>query len=224
MRKTSIILPSYVIDEEVHGYQERCLDALLAKTPREAAQIIIIDNGSKYGSERMREVADIYIRKDYPMGYARAVNCGFTLADHDDIAVINNDLFVQDNWLQGLQDAYDATPGGIMSPFDFPVADGPAYMDHHWYSLFYTRKDVLTKVGYFDESINYRYHDQDYSIRTKMAGYEVMRTPKVIVSHINSATYDKMEQKKNEGEEARIMLDRYGFTMFEEWVKHFKRV
>lgn len=172
--------------------------------------------------ERMKSLADIYIRKDYPMGYARAVNCGFTLADCDDVAVINNDLFVQEGWLQGLQDAYDTTKGGIMSPFDHSIQPGPVYFNHHWYSLFYTRKDVLTKVGYFDESINYRYHDQDYSIRTKMAGFEVMRTPNVVVGHINSATYNKMEQKKNEGQEAMIMHKRYGFTMFEDWVKTYE--
>lgn len=171
----------------------------------------------------MEAEADIYIRKDYPMGYARAVNCGFALADCEDVAVINNDLFVQAGWLLGLQEEYDKTPGGILAPFDFNVAKGPVYMNHHWYSLFYTRKDVLTKVGYFDESINYRYHDQDYSIRTKLMGFEVMRTPNVVVSHINSATYNKMEQKKNEGEEARIMAERYGYTMFEDWVKNYKK-
>lgn len=158
------------------------------------------------------------------MGYARAVNCGFTLADFDDVAVINNDLFVQDGWLQGLQDAYDATPGGILSPFDYPMEKGPTQYDKHWYSLFYTRKNVLSKVGYFDEAMNYRYHDQDYSIRVKTAGFEVMRTPNVVVAHINSATYSKMEEKKNEGAEAKLMLERHGHTMFEDWVKTRKFV
>ncbi len=170
----------------------------------------------------MKAEADIYIRKDYPMGYARAVNCGFTLADYDDVAVINNDLFVDEGWLFGLQNDYDKTPGGILAPFDHNIEKGEVYMNHHWYSLFYTRKDVLTKVGYFDESINYRYHDQDYSIRVKKAGYEVMRTPNVVVGHINSATYSKMEEKKNETQEAMIMVARYGCTMFEDWVKSYE--
>lgn len=217
----SLILPSYVIDEEVYGYQKKCLEAIKANTPRDLFQFIVIDNGSKFGSDEMKEVADIYIRKDYPMGYARAVNCGWSLADHDYVAVINNDLFVQKGWLEQLLADYKTTVGGILAPYDHETTNQGVQYDKHWYSLFLTHKDVLSKVGYFDESINYRYHDQDYSIRVKMAGFEVMRTPNVIVSHINSATYNKMEQKQNENAEYQIMINRYGHSMFEDWVRHY---
>ena len=134
------------------------------------------------------------------------------------MCVINNDLFVQEGWLDKMLEDYGKTPGGVLAPFDHPVETG-IYYDRHWYSLFLVKRDVFTKVGYLDELINYRFHDQDYSIRIKKAGFEVMRTGNVIVGHIDSATYNKMERNEDP-EERRVMVERHGYAHFEEWIQH----
>jgi GT2 family glycosyltransferase len=218
MKDVSIILPNYAIDEEVEGYVEKCLDKLIEHTDMNRVQFIVIDNGSPRENPRLKELADIYIRKDFPMGYARAVNCGFTLADGEWIVVLNNDLFLQAGWLDKMIEDYQSTPGGVLAPFDYPMSPGPIVMDKHWYSLILMSKKVRNEVGYFDETMNYRFHDQDYSCRVKSAGYEVMRTPNVVVAHINSATYNKMPQRVTEPQEMRKMVEKWGATMFEDWV------
>lgn len=218
MKDVSIILPNYAIDEQVEGYLEQCLDKLVEHTNMNRVQLIVIDNGSPREIPRLKELADIYIRKDYPMGYARAVNCGFTLADCEWIVVLNNDLFLQAGWLEKMIEDYQSTPGGVLAPFDYPMQPGAVQMDRHWYSLILMNKKVQREVGYFDETMNYRFHDQDYSIRVKSAGFEVMRTPNVVVAHINSATYNKMPQRVTEPQEMKKMVEKWGATMFEDWV------
>lgn len=221
MKDVSIILPNYTIDAQVEQYLEQCLDALEANTDMSRVQLIVIDNGSPNESERLKKLADIYVRKDYPMGYARAVNAGFALADCEWIVVLNNDLFLQKDWLDKMLAAYKDTPGGVLAPFDYPTASGPVSYDQHWYSLILMHRDVQKIVGYFDETMNFRYHDQDYSIRVKKAGFEVMRTPNVNVAHINSATYSKMPQRSGETAEAAKMHQKWGATMFEDWVTSY---
>jgi GT2 family glycosyltransferase len=223
MKDVSIILPNYTIDAQVEAYLEQCLDALERTTDMSRVQFIVIDNGSPNESARLKALADIYIRKDYPMGYARAVNAGFALADCEWIVVLNNDLFLQDGWLDKMIEVYNETPGGVLAPYDYPMSPGPVAFDTHWYSLILMRRSVQREVGYFDESMNFRFHDQDYSIRVKQAGFEVMRTPNVVVAHINSATYSKMPQRSGESAEMARMVKKWGATMFEDWVRSYVR-
>ena len=77
---------------------------------------------------------------------------------------------------------------------------------------------TFTRVGYLDELINYRFHDQDYSIRVKKAGLPVRRTGKVVVQHENSATYKKMNRNEDPAE-AEIMMERHGAKTFGDWIK-----
>lgn len=216
----SLLLPVYIIDEELLEITKKFFEHLELNTLREDYQLIIVDNGSNFGSELLKEKADIYIRKDYPMGYARAVNCAVSLADHDILVVANNDIFVTPEWLPQMLEDYENFGPGILSPFEYIVQPG-IYKDQHWYSLFMTDKKTWQTIGYFDETLNYRFHDQDYSIRMKKAGFEVMRTGNVIISGHNSATYSKMGRNEDP-EEASMMIERHGFAHFSTWLQHEK--
>jgi GT2 family glycosyltransferase len=113
---TSIILPAYVPTKELERITQQCLESLAQTTPPDSYELIVVDNGSIESAARLlREHADIYIRKEAPLGYARATNIGLALANHD--------------W--------------------------------PWFSCWITRRKIIREVGYFDESLAYRFHDQD---------------------------------------------------------------
>lgn len=215
--RVSLILPSYVVDKECESYLERFFYSLEAHTDPDDYQLVIIDNGSEYGGALMQQKADLYVRKDYPMGYARAVNCGISLADEDLLVVVNNDIEFRGPWLRELVEEYLEHGPGILAPVDF-AADPVLIPDSNWYSLFITDRRTWQKVGYLDESLNFRFHDQDNAIKMKQAGFEVMRTGKVRVDHGNSITYSKMGRNEDP-DEAAEMKRRYGCTLFSEWVK-----
>lgn len=213
--KLSIILPNYCPDQDVEKYLNNFLNTLERTMKKEDYQFVVIENGSQ--SERLKSLADIYIYKEKPIGYARAVNIGLALADGDYLLIANNDLELPDGWFEKMIEDYQ---GGILSPMDqeWKNPEPRIYEDQHWFSLVLMDRPTFIKVGYLDQSINYRFHDQDYSIRVKKAGFPVRRTGKVVVKHINMATFSRMGRPGDE-EEKREMIKKYGCSLFDEYVK-----
>lgn len=206
----SIILPNYCPDNEVTEHLKLFMESLIANTPK-PFQLIVIENGSE--TQFLKDYADIYIHKDKPMGYARAVNLGLAAADGDFLIIMNNDLIVPQRWLETMIEDYE---DGTLAPIDMPGSP-QIFEDSHWFSLVMMDRKTFTKIGYLDEQINYRFHDQDYSIRVKKAGLHVRQTGRVVVKHVNSLTYHKMNRNEDPAER-QIMIDRHGVAHFHEWI------
>jgi len=172
--------------------------------------------------------ADIYIATPNVDGFGHAVNLGIKLASHEWIAVIGNDITLQEGWLPKLQSVFNSIPGcGFLHPAD--QTDGePPLEGECWWPMVLTKRSVLDNVGLLDEQLSWRYHDQDISIRAAMKGYRVIRTSEVRVQHLNGATWNSMQEdkrKKHSDEEGEIILKRYGCSMYHQWyVQHIKRL
>lgn len=194
----------------------RCLDSLKATGPM-GYEFVVIDNGSCRGaSQLLSRRADHYLRYEEPIGYARAANIGLAVAQHDWLCVLNTDLeFCSDGWLEMFHADYLETPGGILAAMD-DGRQGIVY-DESWFSCWFTHRSVVQRVGYFDESLPFRFHDQDYAIRVHRAGYRVMRTGNVPVSHVNMATYSLMSPV-DDPVEAALMRERWGAATYAEWL------
>lgn len=212
----SIILPTYCPDEEVKGYLNNFLLSLKNTTNREDYQFIVVEQGPVSVDFNILK-PDEYIYKQNPIGYARAVNIGLALADGDYLLIANNDIVLPDGWLEKMMEDYRS---GTLAPLDqeWQNPEPIIYENSHWFSFVLMNREVFKKVGYLDESIPYRFHDQDYSIRVKKAGFSVNRTGKVIVKHINMATFNKMG-RPGDSKEEEIMINRYGCSSFNEWLK-----
>jgi len=210
----SVILPAYV-PESLVEMTRTCLDSL--KATADPHELIIVDNGSCSGAREMMGLrASQFLRYEQPIGYGRAANIGLAVAKHDWLCVINTDLqWCSDGWLEQFQTDYRETEGGVLSAMD-DGREGIVY-DESWFSCWFTHRDVIRKVGYFDESMPFRFHDQDYAIRVHRAGLRVMRTGNVPVSHVNMATYSLMSPV-DDPVEAQLMRDRWGAVTFGEWL------
>jgi GT2 family glycosyltransferase len=225
--RTPIIVPCYLIDEEnLHHYQI-FIASLKTHTRRDEYELIIIDNGSNLGTAEMAHDADQYYRLPQPIGFAKAVNFGMRLvqaqryarynAEKDCVVVVNNDIiFTHDDWLPSMLAVYQ-TVGGLLSAQDVFSKTAAYYAHESWYSCFMIDLCTWLAVGQLDEEkLNYRFHDQDYSIRLAKQSYAVGRTGLVQVTHLNSATYSKM--KRNEDpEEREEMIRRHGFALYSQW-------
>jgi len=207
----TLVLPNYAPDEEVRSKSLEFLRNLKEATDMSQVQFIVVENGS-YTPE-LEAAADIYVHKEEPIGYARAVNIGWSMADGDYIVTLNNDLMMPAGWLEQMLKDYQP---GTLAPQD---VNAPGIIeDSHWFSLVLMDRETFTKIGYLNEIINYRFHDQEYSIRVKKAGLKVNRTGNVVVDHINSLTYRKMKRNEDPAER-QWMLDNYGVATFNEYVQ-----
>lgn len=221
--KTSIILPTYCPTPEVEEYLKNCLEALAAHSTSEC-EVVVVENGSESPLLHSR-MCDTFVRTRQPLGYAKAVNIGVKLARAEYLLIVNNDLFVEQNWDTELCEAYERLPGGggVLGAVETHLTSPGVkefWMDASWWSCVCIRRDVWDKVGPLDDGpLNYRLHDQDWSIRAKLAGYDVARWTGARVRHVNSATYKHMETHHIETSERAEMRRRHGHEHFVDWLR-----
>ncbi|MGN1327952.1 MAG: glycosyltransferase [Clostridia bacterium] len=120
--KVSVIIPVYNSEK----YIEKCLDSVLNQTYKNF-EIIVINDGSKDNS---KEILERY-EKEYPniirhieqenRGVAKTRNYGIQIAEGDYIAFIDNDDYIDNDYLENFVNAaktgdYDAIIGGYRRP------------------------------------------------------------------------------------------------------------
>lgn len=218
--KVSLVLPVYCPDDEVREVQRRFLSSLWTNTDPGLYQLVVVENGSDTWQQDREFVhrTSIHIHKERPIGYARAVNLGIAISDYDLLVVANNDLILPPGWLEQLVADYKAFGPGILSPMHYAGGAKGFHADQSWFSLFVTDRMTWQVLRGFDETLPYRFHDQNAALEAKAKGYIVGRTGNVVVQHFESTTYKKMRVEKEESEERQAMIDRWGVAHFHEWL------
>jgi len=215
----TLVLPVYVPDEAVERRQDTFVSSLAHATELHSVEVVVVENGSDTMWKHVPKFKWCRtVCYNHPVGYARAANAGIALADTEFIVILNNDLVLPPGWLEQLVADYKEFGPGILSPMHYKGGAAGFHPDSCWFSCWMSDKKTLQKIGYFDEMLPYRLHDQDYAIRCKKAGFIVGRTGNVVVEHFESTTYKKMNVSEQEAEERRIMRERYGCEHFHEWL------
>lgn len=94
-------------------------------------------------------------------------------------------------------------------------------------AFFLTKKDVLDKVGYFDEDYFLYAEDLDLCFRIKQAGYKIMYVPDVKIIHYKGVTSGIKEHSQkissSTKESAKAALDSFYQTMKIFYQKHLAK-
>ncbi len=216
-RKCSIIIPNW----NSFKLLKRCLNAISRNTKRKNIEVIIVDNGSKDGSVEFIKTLDMKfpiktIFNDENKGFVVGSNQGMLEADKDsDICLLNVDAVVQKDWLKNMYETMINFPNaGVVGPLGNEVPSGhqkEGYVEEdtvspnlYGYCMLIMR-ELIDKIGYFDERYEVGgYEDNDYCIRTKLAGYETVISAKSFVKHKAHQVYalNKIDDEK------RTILDR----------------
>lgn len=61
----------------------------------------------------------------------------------------------------------------------------------------YIRRDLINKIGYYDEDYILSYEDVDYCLNAQSSGYEVWYIPDVVMTHLESATRTDPYKEQN---------------------------
>jgi GT2 family glycosyltransferase len=217
MEKVSIVLPIVTPFLELKELTLDFIACLQETTDASDYELIVVESESWC----MPSGADLYIHEPKVTGFGHAVNLGIKVASHDWIAIIGNDVALPKGWLPKMLAAWHPQYG-TLHPADTAHGIPPGTIEEGecFWPLAFTHKKVLKEVGLLDESLSYRFHDQDISIRMMQHGYRVVRTGDVFVGHLNNATYYTFPEEKRaawESKESTIMLKRYGCTMYHQW-------
>ena len=158
------------------------------------------------------------------LGFAAANNQGIREAKGDYIIFLNNDTVVTRGWILGLTKYLEDKSVGLVGPVTNSIGNeakinvdytsledmdefAERYTSSHRWEAFEipvlaffcvaTRRDVIEKVGFLDESFGVgMFEDDDYCLRVKRAGYKLLCAEDVFIHHFGSATFNKLEDEK----------------------------
>ncbi|HEY3839655.1 MAG TPA: glycosyltransferase family 2 protein, partial [Bryobacteraceae bacterium] len=189
------------------------------------SEIVVVDNASTDGAaEVARAFGCRVIGMGENAGFARAVNCGWRAAATEWVAILNSDVELEKHWLERLSACAEKTsfatgtilcgadrgivdgsydlvsraacawraghgaPAGNLGTDSFPIAIAPATA-----CLF--RRDVLERLGGFDELYGSYLEDVDLGLRCVNEGFTGVYVPGAIASHHGSATFGRWDAR-----------------------------
>lgn len=215
----SIVIPTY---NGKHLLAE-CLPSILNQKEK-SFEIIVVDNGSTDNTQE-------FLKKRYPQirlidlgeksGFAKPVNTGIKFSRGKYIALVNNDVILDQNWLFELVSRLerkkdigfcaclmlDSEGKKVDSAGDgfswwgraYPIGRGEKPQKHQKEKLVFGacagtsifRREVFEKVDLLDEDFYAYFEDIDLSFRAQLAGFKCLYVPSAVVYHRGSATFDR---------------------------------
>jgi GT2 family glycosyltransferase len=184
-------------------------------------------------------------------GFASAMNLGLSLAAGEMLVLLNNDTIVPRGWLVGLlahlkdlaiglvgpvtnrtgNEAQIAVPYRTYAEFERFAA---SYCGAHRGAAFEIRmlamycvalrRDVYKEVGPLDERFEYGlFEDDDYSLRTRAAGYRILCAEDVFVHHFGQASIGDSSVVRDYGKLFHENRRRWEEKWFLEWQPYRRR-
>ena len=166
-----------VVDIDGGAMLRDCIESVRAQTlaPRE---VIVFDNGSRtplqIGKVRV-------LRSDRNLGFAGGVNAAFQSTHADFVALINNDVILDRDWLRTVKDALDSDPklaavqtiirrdAQTIDGAGIDISDGTFRQIGYGSAIGYRRSALGDHV--FDERFFASYEDVELSARLHQDGW-----------------------------------------------------
>src|SRR5438045_5339047 len=95
-----------VLDIDGGEMLRACLDSIFAQT-RAPRRVIVFDNGSRTPAQDARATV---VRSETNIGFAAGVNAALTHTTSEYVALVNNDVVLDRDWLATVIDALDCDP------------------------------------------------------------------------------------------------------------------
>ncbi len=192
----------------------RCLQSLAAQEHSgDDFEVVVVDDGSEDDTEdtvlQFKETISLprirYIRIPH-VGPAKARNIGIEQSNEDIVVFIDDDAYVDKNWLRKLVECFEthdvqAVEGAVLNTENrvLPLCH---YTENRRGGQFLTanmayRRDIIKDVGMFDVQFKYAHaEDKELACRVMKAGGKIVFCRDVIVYHpVREVTYGEAIRK-----------------------------
>jgi glycosyltransferase involved in cell wall biosynthesis len=194
--KTSAIIPAYNSEKTIY----QTIESLLNQTHK-FNEIIIVDDGSQDKTSEIISKFPVKLIKKERGGESSALNVGIKQAEGDYIAIIEADVILPRDWLEGLLKELKGIVCGagavlkVANP-DNLIAKLSGYeLEYRYYNIkdkyvFHItsantlyKKEVFKEVGYYDESLVNAGLDAELNARLIKKGYKLVLRKDIKVKH-----------------------------------------
>jgi GT2 family glycosyltransferase len=171
---------------------EACLESVYAQEYDGDFEVIVVDNDSDDSTVQIvrnnfPEVQLIVLpHSDY--GLCEMYNIGFSSAEGEFIAKLDDDVEINPEWLNVVLEASKSDDVGAVTPKviekdDSVLFDSEGLTDHYkgCSALFKTK--ILNEIGYFEEGFIIGREDHEFSHRMLTNDYKIKKAPKAVTNH-----------------------------------------
>jgi hypothetical protein len=220
MAQVSVVIPTW----NRRDLLERALDDLGRQT-RAPNEILVVDNGSGDGSALVAAQRGARVLEmGWNAGFSRAVNRGVRESRHEWVAILNNDVQLESNWLERLLGAatewgaWFATgkilrgDGRLDATFDAVARsgcawrcgggrlDGPEWSSGReiWSAPFTAalfRRELFDLAGPLDEEFGTYLEDVEFGLRCRLRGCSGRYVPEAVAYHEGSSTWGRWDAR-----------------------------
>ena len=106
-------------------------------------------------------------------------------------------------------------------PGNTPEANVPQHTIAVTGACMYIKREVIDKIGYFDEKFGMAFEDVDYCLRAWKAGFRCFYAPTAKLIHLESATRGK-KQGKREKDSQKYFWEKWGSFLYKRNVRNSK--
>ncbi len=160
LEDASIVIATYNNSKTL----ERVLKSMFELDYPEEYEIIVINDGSTDSTKEMLEKFSgnekIKVINILHSGVCRARNAGIEAAKYPIIINMDHDCIPGRKWLRQMVEGFDSKEVGVVSAYDYYGGTSTAF-----------RKELLDKVGGYDEEYKYYREDTDLSFKIMDLGY-----------------------------------------------------
>ena len=198
---TSIICSSFNNTRQNTHITMLCLQNIVQYTNPDEYELILVDPAPQYPVRDDYKVLKIdkWVKPKKDPGYPAGMNMGAKMAKGDYLCFIQNDVFVNEGWLEGLrfylENGYDTVwpdqvPRSreyILETYKRDPLDPESLKGGRDEGLFMMTKEAFKKTGGFPEDLSILVARGFYD-RMNKAGVNWTDTNKVHISHITAST------------------------------------
>jgi GT2 family glycosyltransferase len=194
----SIIIPTFNRKEMLRD----ALNSLFNQTyPKNKYEIIVVDDGSTDGTSKMlgnMKNPNLQFIRQKNLGRGPAINTGLKMAKGGIIIIIDDDCIATENYIRKLSGAYSdnkvgAAAGKIipssLNTFVERYTDAKGIIDQSSFQYFLFgasssyKREVLDKIGGFDDFFSRTAEDVDISFRIMLSGFKLKYVSGAITYH-----------------------------------------
>lgn len=204
MLRVSIIIVNFNGEQ----YVDKLFRSLKRQTFKDF-EIVLVDNAPTDNALRLvqkykKTLSMKIIKNKKNIGFCLANNKAIRLCKGKYIVFLNNDTYVDPNWLWMLVKKAEASTktsavvGSIRYPFTCEMQGGPALYDIYGAALnpakgrffygmgasLFVRRDILYKIGFFDTKLFMYQDDVDLCWRMRLYGCGIVYEPNAICYHL----------------------------------------